>query len=175
MKALKLCTLFTALLGTSVWAEALGPYERSLASESEYTHAITPSIGLDQGQLVISGDYEMKVTEHFGFGGTLYFTPEDEPDYAQMLHVGVDAKIHAPLGDIDFFARPGVGIAFVEYTKSGSGEDALIFSPIFGIGALYRVGANIAIGAEYLTLFNWTEDDLPSTRSNFLVATQIRF
>lgn len=166
----------TALLASSFsWADSVGPYNRTLASEADYVHAIQPAIGFNGGNLVLTVDYEYRLADHFGFGGSFYFTPEDDPGYAQILGFGVNGKIHAPLGDIDLYLRPGIGVAFVEYSAAGKDDDATIISPFFGVGAMYRIAANVGIGVEYLTTFNWTSDDIPGSKHDFLIATQIRF
>lgn len=157
-------------------AQSLGSYERSLASESDYTHAVQPALGFNRGQIVINADYEYRVTEHFGFGGNFYFTPDDDSSgYAEIIGIHAQAKVHVPVGDLDFFLRPGMGIAKIEYKLGGVDEDSTLISPLFGMGIMYRVADNIALGIEYLTLFNWTEDKAFETKSDFLLATQIRF
>lgn len=178
MKRIKITTpLLTATFSLSIaHAESLGSYERSLASDSEYTHSITPALGFNRGQIVINADYEYRVTEHFGFGGNFYYTPDDtSSNYVEIIGLHAISKVHAPLGDLDFYAKPGFGLAKVEYQLSGRSEKSTIVSPLFGIGVEYRVADNIALGAEYLTLFNWTEDDTFGTKADFLLNGQIRF
>lgn len=180
MKRNKLTTTFlTATLSlalNSAHAESLGSYERSLASETEYSHAIQPALGFNRGQLVVNADYEYRVSEHFGFGGNLYYTPDDNSsNYAEIIGVHAQAKIHAPLGDLDFYAKPGLGVAKVETRIAGVDEDSTLLSPLFGIGVMYRIGDNFGIGVEHLTLFNWTDDDFFGTKDDFLLAAQIRF
>jgi opacity protein-like surface antigen len=175
-------TVFTAalLLALNIntaQAESVGAYERSLASDTSYLHSVQPALGFNQGQFVLSVDYEHRVTEHFGFGGSFYYTPDDSSSgYAEIVGIHAQSKIHAPLGDIDFYARPGFGLAKLEYkTSAGKDEDSTVLSPLFGLGVVYRIADNVGIGVEYLTLFNWTDDDYAGSKSDFLISSQIRF
>lgn len=169
--------VLAGFLGVNISSAAsVGAYERSLASDPSYTHAVQPAIGFNQGQFVINLDYEYRLTEHFGFGGNFYFTPDDAAaGYAQILGFAAHSKLHVGLGDMDFYARPGLGFAKVDYKKGASNEDSLILAPIFGVGAIYRIADNVGIGVEYLSTFNWTEDEIPGSKHDFLIATQIRF
>lgn len=177
IKKYSLTAFLIGFLGVNISsAESVGAYERSLASDSSYTHAVQPALGFSQGQFVINLDYEYRVTEHFGFGGNFYFTPDDDSaGYAQILGFAAHSKLHVALGDMDLYARPGFGFAKVDYKKGANNEDSLIIAPIFGVGAIYRIAENVGIGVEYLSTFNWTEDDVPASKHDFLVATQIRF
>ncbi|MEZ4814798.1 MAG: outer membrane beta-barrel protein [Bdellovibrionota bacterium] len=157
-------------------AESLGPYERSLASDADYSHAIQPALGFNRGQIVFNIDYEYRLSEHIGAGGNFYFTPEHESTgYSKVVGVAAHAKLHASLGEVDFYARPGLGFARVDYKVAGSSKDSVILAPIFGIGAIYRVADNVGVGVEYLNTFNWTNDDVFESKHDFLIATQIRF
>jgi hypothetical protein len=180
MTLIKKITLVSTLIGAINFssAESIGHYNRNLASDPDYRHAIQPSIGFDRGNPVFAADYEFRFTEHVGVGGSAYFTPDKKSKfYPRIFGIGADAKLHAPLGDIDMYLRPGVGFSFVSYKSpiTSNNESSVIFSPILGVGAIYRIAQNFGLGFEYLSTFNWTDDEFPSSKHDFLIATQIRF
>lgn len=141
-------------------------------ANSNHEHAITPALGFDRGQIVLTADYEYKILENYGIGGAFYFTPDDDENaYPQIIGLGFQGKVHLPTGDLDAYLRPGISIAKVD-TKT---KDYTIIAPFFGIGAVFPINESIGVGMEYLSIVNWSEDDLFNSKHNFVGNFQFKF
>lgn len=168
----KLIALVTvaSLAGSSAWA---ANYNRTLASESGFKHAITPSLGLSSGQVVFAFDYEYRLNNNLGFGGYMLFSPKKaSKNISGVMAFGADLKAHVSIDALDLYVRPGLGFGMYD---AAAGDDQTALSPLFGIGAVYRVADHIALGFERVELFNWTSDKVTPSVAAFLATCNIRF
>ena len=129
----------------------------SYSTLSASEHSLNPLLGFRQGNISFGADYEFRFSERVGFGGQFYLgTDDDKNAVAGLMSFGANVKIHFPVSTFDFYVGPGFGLTNVDMP----GNDESLLGPTLKLGALYKLSSTVAVGLEYMGIYNWSSDDV---------------
>lgn len=143
---------------------ALSAQAQSLNSQ----HSVYGNIGFTEGGLGLGADYEYAADATFGIGGYTRFYKKDSeqpvtaPGYFTF---GAFIRPHFNRKNWDLYVSPGIGIISID----GSQGDKTTLGPSLGIGLLYQIQNQIAIGVENMKHYVWFSDDYRGLAVNDLM------
>jgi len=125
--------------------------------------SITGLLGFTQSAVNFGVNYENRMESAFGLGGFFHFSSEKKENAAknQTMAFGAMAPVHMlDNSKIDAYVAPGFAVLMIKgYTGATySNDDQTTFGPIWKMGVLFKMSANVKVGLEQTELINWFTD-----------------
>lgn len=159
MKLLLAALLLMATYNTSAQAAAFAETSHNRHEVSAYGN-----LGFTRGGLNLGGDLEYNIEPVWSIGAYGRMYPEDSEVSGDLgiLTFGGFARLHHFQREWDLYASVGAGILMVD----NGNDDETGIGPSFGLGVLYQVTNQVAIGVEQMNHYAWFIDE--TLRGNLL-------
>lgn len=119
-------------------------------------HHFLFNFGWTSGGVGFGLDYENNFHRTYGLGGYVrLYSGDDTNTPGDITTFGIFIRPHFTRQAWDFSVSPGFG--FVQQDYAAGNES--YFGPSLGIGLMYQISYNIAVGVENFQIYGWFGDD----------------
>lgn len=123
-----------------------------------YDHAIYGAFGINEGGFALGVDYEHLGLGDFGVGGLVRLYQKDDDNTDGLTSngytvIGGFIRPHFSKKNWDLYFSPG--LAIIQVDSASSRSDKTTLGGIFGVGLMYELSGNIALGVENMGTWVW--------------------
>jgi hypothetical protein len=126
--------------------------------------------GIDEGGLVLGGDFLVNDTATESYGGYLRLYSKDEDKGAPAIFaLGVSGRGHVKVGIFEYYLSPGFGL--IHYNLN---ETEMLFGPTLTYGLTADIDSQIGLGVENTKLYSWMGEYKGLVKDTFLAHVRFR-
>ncbi len=126
--------------------------------------------GIDEGGLVLGGDFLVNDTATESYGGYLRLYSKDEEKGAPAIFaLGASGRGHVKVGIFEYFLSPGFGLIHHNLRDS-----ELLFGPTLTYGLTADLDQYIGLGVENTKLYSWVGEYKGLIKDTFLAHVRFR-
>ncbi len=126
--------------------------------------------GIDNGGLVLGGDFLVNDTATESYGGYLRLFSKDEDKGAPAIFaVGASVRGHVKVGIFEYYLSPGFGL--IHYNLN---DTELLFGPTLTYGLTADIDSNVGLGVENTKLYSWIGEYKGLIKDAFLAHVRFR-
>jgi len=157
--------LFASLLMLA----SLVPQTLSAQSSGRPKQAVVHA-GIDEGGLVLGGDFLVNDTSTESYGGYVRLYSKDEDrGAAAIFALGASARGHVKSGIFEYYLSPGFGLIHHNLF-----ETELLFGPTLTYGLTADIDQYIGLGVENTKLYSWMGEYKGLIKDTFLAHVRFR-
>lgn len=134
------------------------------------SNQLSIGLGIDQGGLVLGGDFLVKdtATESLGAYTRLYSKDEDQGAPA-LFALGGAVRGHVKSGIFEYYLSPGFGLLHHNLRDS-----ELLFGPTLTYGLTADLDTHVGLGVENTKLYSWIGEYKGLIKDTFLAHVRFR-
>lgn len=126
--------------------------------------------GIDEGGLVLGGDFLVNDTATESYGGYARLYSKDEDEGAPALFaLGATARGQVKVGIFEYYLAPGFGLIHHNLDKT-----ELLFGPTLAYGLTADIDSNVGLGVENTKLYSWIGEYKGLIKDTFMVHVRFR-
>lgn len=127
--------------------------------------------GLDEGGLILGGDFLIDDTATESWGGYARLYSKDREEGApSIIALGMSVRGQARLGLIEYYLMPGFGLMQHNFENS-----ELLLGPSLGLGMSAEINPGVSLGIENSKLYSWIGEYKGLIKDSFLAQIRFRF